>query len=66
MTTIRTCWGEMAYFDSGNSGQPFLFLHGTGCDSSDWAAVIEGLSQNLRCIALTFPGQGRMKHSQKT
>ena len=35
-------WGEMAYFDSDNSGQPLLFLHGTGCDALDWRAVIEG------------------------
>jgi pimeloyl-ACP methyl ester carboxylesterase len=49
----------MAYFDSENSGQPVLFLHGTGCDSSDWTAVIEGLPQNGRCIALDFRGHGQ-------
>ena len=65
MTTIPMDWGEMAYFDSGNVGKPFLFLHGTGCDSLDWAAVIEGLPRNLRCIAIDSRGQWRMKHSQK-
>ena len=52
-------WGEMAYLDSGDSGCPLLFLHGTGCDSSDWIAVIEELSRNLRCIALDFRGHGQ-------
>lgn len=59
MTTIPMCWGEMAYFDSDGSGQPLLFLHGTGCDSSDWAVVINGLAQNGRCIALDFRGHGQ-------
>ena len=58
MATIPMYWGEMAYFDSDNSGQPFLFLHGTGCDSSDWTAVIDGLPQNFRCITLDFRGHG--------
>ncbi len=65
MTAISMCWGEMSYSDSDNAGQPLLFLHGTGCDSSDWVRVIEGLPQNLRCIAIDFRGQWRMKHSQK-
>ena len=59
MATIPMDWGEMAYLDSDNSGQPFLFLHGTGCDSSDWTAVIEGLPRNGRCIALDFRGHGQ-------
>ena len=59
MTTISMYWGEMAYFDSGKAGKPFLFLHGTGCEASDWAAVIEGLPRNLRCIALDFRGHGQ-------
>ena len=59
MTTIQKCWGEMAYVDSDNVGQLLLFLHGTGCDASDWAAVIEGLPRNLRCIAIDFRGHGQ-------
>lgn len=59
MTTISTYWGEMAYRDSGGSGQPLLFLHGTGCDSSDWTRVIESLACEWRCIALDFRGHGR-------
>lgn len=59
MTAISMCWGEMSYSDSDNAGQPLLFLHGTGCDSSDWVRVIEGLPRNWRCIALDFRGHGQ-------
>ena len=59
MAIIPMCWGEMTCFDSGNSGQPLLFLHGTGCDSSDWASVIERLPCEQRCITLDFRGHGQ-------
>ena len=59
MATIATCWGEMAYRDSGESGQPLLFLHGTGCDTSDWTQVIERLASEQRCVTLDFRGHGR-------
>ncbi len=59
MTTIPMPWGEMAYLDSGNSMPPLLFLHGTGCDASDWTPVIKGLPRNQRCIALDFRGHGQ-------
>lgn len=48
----------MAYADSGGSGRPFLFLHGSGCDSQDWDAVIARLPPGLRCICLDFRGHG--------
>ena len=59
MTTIAMDWGEMVYLNSGNSGCPLLFLHGTGCDASDWMSVIEGLPSEQRCIALDFRGHGQ-------
>ena len=59
MTTIATDWGEMAYLDSGDSGCPLLFLHGTGCDASDWMPVIERLPSAQRCIAPDFRGHGQ-------
>ncbi|RKU13741.1 hypothetical protein C6503_15855 [Candidatus Poribacteria bacterium] len=59
MTAIPMYWGKIAYFDSDNSGQPLLFLHGTGCDASDWKVVIKKLPQNRRCIALDFRGHGQ-------
>ncbi|MDE0688696.1 MAG: alpha/beta hydrolase [Candidatus Poribacteria bacterium] len=59
MATISMLWGEMAYCDSGGSGQPLLFLHGTGCDASDWTSVIKKLLPPQRCITLDFRGHGR-------
>ena len=59
MAVVPMDWGEMSCFDSDNSGQPLLFLHGTGCDASDWRVVIKELPQNVRCIALNFRGHGQ-------
>ena len=59
VTTLTTDWGEMAYSDTGGSGNPLFFLHGTGCDSADWTAVIERLPQSQRCITLDFRGHGQ-------
>ena len=49
----------MACVDSGESGTPLLFLHGTGCDLTDWASVIERLPGSQRSIALDFRGHGQ-------
>ena len=57
-TFLSTSWGEMAYLDSDGSGNPLIFLHGTGCDATDWKSVIEFLPDNLRSIALDFRGHG--------
>ncbi len=59
MKTFTTYWGEMAYVNSGESGVPILFLHGTGCDVSDWTAVLAKIPDTLRCIALDFRGHGQ-------
>ena len=59
MKTIEMSWGEMAYQDSGNLPSPLIFLHGTGCDVSDWMPVIERLPSEQRCIALDFRGHGQ-------
>ena len=52
-------WGELAYHDSGNLPSPLIFLHGTGCDASDWMSVTDALPRNQRCIALDFRGHGQ-------
>ena len=59
MVTIEMYWGEMAYHDSGNPSPPFLFLHGTGCDASDWIPGTERLPRDQRVIALDFRGHGQ-------
>jgi pimeloyl-ACP methyl ester carboxylesterase len=41
------------------SGRPaLLFVHGFGCDLTDWATQIEDLSRDCRCIAVDLPGHG--------
>ena len=52
-------WGKMAYHDSGNRMPPLIFLHGTGCEASDWIPVTDGLPHNQRLIALDFRGHGQ-------
>ena len=59
MKTIEMSWGEMAYHDSGNQLLSLIFLHGTGCDASDWGPVIDGLPRDRRFIALDFRGHGQ-------
>lgn len=58
-TTLTIDCGEIAYSDTGGSGNPLLFLHGTGCDSVDWTSVTEKLPQNQRLITLDFRGHGQ-------
>lgn len=59
ITYLTTSWGDMTYADSGGTGIPLLFLHGTGCDSEDWQSVIDILPSNQRCITLDFRGHGQ-------
>ena len=57
-------WGEMAYYNSGNSGSlmpPLLFLHGTGCDASDWIPVTGRLPRDQRVITIDFRGHGQSR-----
>ncbi|HUU22612.1 MAG TPA: alpha/beta hydrolase [Phycisphaerae bacterium] len=59
MGTIRTDWGQMACRDAGGAGPAVLLLHGTGCDSSDWAAVLRELPPGVRAVTMDFRGHGR-------
>ena len=61
MGTVETDWGQMTYTDSGGLGHPLLFLHGTGCDSSDWKSVIAQLPHHQRHITLDFRGHGQSR-----
>ncbi len=57
--TIKRFWGEMVFNDSAGSGIPILFLHGTGCDASDWENVTDRLPNEQRCITIDFRGHGQ-------
>jgi pimeloyl-ACP methyl ester carboxylesterase len=59
LNTLTTPWGKMVYSDIHGHGLPLIFLHGTGCDASDWDNVIAALPPNLRLITLDFRGHGQ-------
>ncbi|MCG9126369.1 alpha/beta hydrolase [Candidatus Poribacteria bacterium] len=52
-------WGDVSFTDSGGTTRPLLFLHGTGCDSTDWSSVIDYLPSNQRYLTLDFRGHGK-------
>ncbi len=58
MPNLTCAWGTMAYADAGGSGRPLLFLHGSGCDSEDWSAVIAELPPGARWLTMDFRGHG--------
>ena len=58
MTFLTLPWGRLAYSDTGGAGVPLLFLHGTGCDSADWAGVFAALPKARRVIAMDFRAHG--------
>jgi pimeloyl-ACP methyl ester carboxylesterase len=40
-------------------GEAILFLHGMGCDATDWTPQIEAFSGQYRCIAIDHRGHGQ-------
>jgi len=59
MPTLALAWGDLAFEDRPGEGTPLIFLHGSGCDSSDWTAVLPHLPTGRRSITLDFRGHGR-------
>ncbi|MCC7203898.1 MAG: alpha/beta fold hydrolase [Phycisphaeraceae bacterium] len=59
MPTLALAWGDLAFDDHPGSGTPLIFLHGSGCDSTDWNAVLRDLPHGRRSITLDFRGHGR-------
>jgi pimeloyl-ACP methyl ester carboxylesterase len=59
MEKLNTSWGKMAYTDTGGTGVPLVFLHGTGCDDVDWAETIAHLPPGLHIVTLEFRGHGQ-------
>ena len=53
-------WGKMAYYCRGNLESPdsMMFLHGTGCDSSDWEKIVSLMPPEPLMVALDFRGHG--------
>jgi len=59
MSVLAQSWGNLAYTDSGGSGYPVVFLHGTGCDPEDWLPVIQVLPEEVRKVVVDFRGHGQ-------
>jgi pimeloyl-ACP methyl ester carboxylesterase len=45
--------------DFGGAGEPLVFLHGFLFDGRQYAAQVEALREDHRCITIDFRGQGR-------
>ena len=61
MPTVTTSRGTMSYSDSSSrdgTGPPVLLLHANLHDSSDYAPVLDALSDGRRVIAVDWPGHG--------
>ena len=43
----------------GGSGPPLLMIHGFGSDSLSWSALVAGLSERFRLLAVDLPGHGQ-------
>ena len=43
----------------GGSGSPLLMIHGFGSDSLSWSALVAGLSNQHRLLAVDLPGHGK-------
>ncbi|MFH1477601.1 MAG: alpha/beta fold hydrolase [Verrucomicrobiota bacterium] len=52
-------WGRMGYTCAGKSDRaPFVFLHGTGCNMSDWNDVTAALCAGGPLVRVDFRGHG--------
>jgi pimeloyl-ACP methyl ester carboxylesterase len=58
METLGISWGNVAYSQSDGNGPTLVFLHGTGCDSSDWHGVLRSLPPGIGSLCVDFRGHG--------
>jgi pimeloyl-ACP methyl ester carboxylesterase len=49
---------KLAYAEAGRGGPPIVFIHGMGCDHSDFAPQFEHFRQTLRVVAVDLRGHG--------
>lgn len=56
---LRTSDAVIAYSVSGSGAVPVVFVHGWGCQRTDWDAVIAGLPERFTAIAIDLPGHGQ-------
>jgi pimeloyl-ACP methyl ester carboxylesterase len=58
MNKRRTGDKRLTYIEGGNGESAIVFVHGFGCDSSDWDAQMAHLEAKYRVLALDLPGHG--------
>lgn len=58
MSELEMPWGRMAYRQTAGAGLPLMLLHGTGCDSQDWAEVLRRLPVGRPVVTLDFRSHG--------
>jgi len=51
-------WGKMAWWERRGDGPTVVLLHGGGCDSTDWLALIGHLPEDHRLLLADFRGHG--------
>lgn len=51
--------GADLHVDMNGEGHAVLFLHGMGCDATDWQPQMEAFRETFRCIAPDHRGHGR-------
>jgi pimeloyl-ACP methyl ester carboxylesterase len=49
---------RLTFIEGGNGESAIVFVHGFGCDSSDWDAQMTHLQAKYRVLALDLPGHG--------
>lgn len=56
---LAMSWGNAAWWEREGPGPTVLFLHGSGCDSTDWVPLIGHLPRHYRVVLTDFRGHGR-------
>lgn len=65
MPKIDLEWGSMAFTEFKGPDPPFLFLHGTGCDTADWMKTIQAIEGTCQIISVDFRGHGQSSVSRQ-
>lgn len=58
MTSVHANGLDFDVVDTGGGNPAFVFVHGLACDATAWAAQVEDLSRDHRCVAISLRGRG--------
>jgi len=57
---------ELHHVSTGDGPDPVVFIHGFGCDHTDWAAQVAHLAPNRRVVTVDLPGHGASQAGPET